>query len=296
MNRFLMATPSMQQCRKALASAKHVVFLTGAGISAESGIPTFRGAGGLWGTYAAQDLATWEAFERDPSLVWEFYNYRREVVSKSKPNPGHYAIAQFQQRMVSEGKRCTVITQNIDGLLQVAGCSPIEMHGSLWNIKVAAPPDRDSFKFCLEEGVVWEDRAHPICPALAGKGQPDAARLCGSVPVPDLPHRDGLLLRPAVVWFGEQLDRRTTATIHAALDTCDLLLVAGTSGVVYPAAGYAAQVARRNVPVAIVNLDPIDTADGVARWVFTGMGGTLLPQLLAPVTDGKELEAEEQVQ
>ena len=116
--------------RDLLHKAKNVVVLTGAGASAESGIPTFRGSGGLWRTFRAQDLATLEAFHRNPSLVWEFYSYRREVVLTKEPNKAHYAIAEFQKKLKNDGKSVTVITQNIDGLHQRAGTEDvIELHG-----------------------------------------------------------------------------------------------------------------------------------------------------------------------
>lgn len=113
-----------------LSEARSVVFLTGAGCSAESGVPTFRGAGGLWRKYNATELATPEAFRANPSLVWEFYSYRRELVLTKKPNNAHYAIAEFEKRLVREGRMVHVITQNIDGLHQTAGSkNVIELHG-----------------------------------------------------------------------------------------------------------------------------------------------------------------------
>jgi len=118
--------------KQLLSQAKNVLFLSGAGVSAESGIPTFRGAGGLWRTYQATDLATPEAFKANPSLVWEFYSYRREVVLSKKPNAAHYAIAEFQKRMREEGKHTWVITQNIDGFHQAAGTEDVvELHGNI---------------------------------------------------------------------------------------------------------------------------------------------------------------------
>lgn len=117
--------------RALLSKASNVLFLTGAGVSAESGIPTFRGAGGYWRTYQATDLATLNAFYQNPSLVWEFYSYRREVVLSKKPNPAHLAIAEFQKRYRDLGKQAWVITQNIDGLHQAAGAKDVlELHGN----------------------------------------------------------------------------------------------------------------------------------------------------------------------
>ena len=113
-----------------LSQAKNIIFLTGAGCSAESGVPTFRGAGGFWRRHRATDLATPEAFSANPSLVWEFYSYRREVVLSKKPNPAHYAIAKFEEDLASQGRQVHVITQNIDGFHQNAGSkNVIELHG-----------------------------------------------------------------------------------------------------------------------------------------------------------------------
>ena len=130
---FHTTSDSKAEFRDLLHKAKNVVVLTGAGASAESGIPTFRGSGGLWRTFRAQDLATLEAFHRNPSLVWEFYSYRREVVLTKEPNNAHYAIAEFQKKLRNEGKSVTVITQNIDELHQRAGTEDvIELHGECY--------------------------------------------------------------------------------------------------------------------------------------------------------------------
>ena len=126
--------------RQVLANSRNIVFLTGAGASAESGIPTFRGAGGLWRKFVAQDLATPSAFRRNPSLVWEFYSYRREVVLSKEPNKAHGAIANFQDRMLADGRSVSVITQNIDGLHQRAGTkNVIELHGEFGNFILLEP-------------------------------------------------------------------------------------------------------------------------------------------------------------
>ncbi len=139
-----------------------VVVLTGAGVSAESGVPTFRGAGGFWRQFQAQDLATPQAFRRDPSLVWEFYHYRREVMLEKQPNPAHMAIAEAEQRLKSQGKRLVVITQNIDQLHQRAGTEHLlELHGSLFRT------------LCTNCADVAQNYDSPICEALRGQGKPD---------------------------------------------------------------------------------------------------------------------------
>ena len=136
-----------------------VVVLTGAGVSAESGVPTFRGAGGFWREYAAQDLATPYAFRRDPSLVWEFYHYRREVMREKHPNPAHLALAEAEKRLKSEGKKLVVITQNIDELHRRAGTENlIELHGSLFRT------------LCTNCHEITTNNQSPICEALRGKG------------------------------------------------------------------------------------------------------------------------------
>uniref|UniRef100_A0ABI7Y4K1 Deacetylase sirtuin-type domain-containing protein n=1 Tax=Felis catus TaxID=9685 RepID=A0ABI7Y4K1_FELCA len=136
-----MARPSssMADFRKFFAKAKHIVIISGAGVSAESGVPTFRGAGGYWRTWQAQDLATPQAFARNPSLVWEFYHYRREVMLSKEPNPGHLAIAECEARLRGQGRRLVVITQNIDELHRKAGTKNLlEIHG-LQNRKLRMP-------------------------------------------------------------------------------------------------------------------------------------------------------------
>eukprot|EP00047_Mylnosiga_fluctuans_P022044 m.112449 g.112449 ORF g.112449 m.112449 type:complete len:280 (+) comp9116_c0_seq1:610-1449(+) len=270
----------LKSFQHALRQAKHVVILTGAGVSAESGVPTFRGAGGLWRNFSVFNLASWEAFERDPSLVWEFYEYRRELMSHCRPNAGHHAIAELQQRLRSSGRTCSIITQNIDGLHQLAGADVIEMHGSLWLTKEAVPPHLDPYKFLKEDGVVFEMRQIPICPALEGKGGVIGATT-GTVPVEELPHHNGRLLRPAVVWFGEQLDSRVLESIRRELQLCDLLLVVGTSGTVYPAAGYSQTVASRGVKVAHFNMEAV-AHGATCEWMFEGPSGEWLPRALGP--------------
>lgn len=266
--------------RAALDAAKNIVVLTGAGISAESGIPTFRGAGGLWRSYNAMELATPEAFQRDPSLVWEFYHYRRTVVAKCGPNPAHFAVASLQRACNLAGKKFTLLTQNIDRLHQAAGSTDVvELHGSLWLVKPVGHPG-----FLEEAGLVWENRDNPICAALEGKGAPDAAQLAGSIPAENLPHfpdKDGArkMLRPAVVWFGETLDPRVVSRMSAAIDECDLLLVIGTSAVVYPAAAFAPIVASQGGVVAEVNLEPTKNS-ALCQFSFQGQSATLLPLLL----------------
>ncbi|XP_077997485.1 NAD-dependent protein deacylase sirtuin-5, mitochondrial-like [Glandiceps talaboti] len=273
----IMATrPSsdMAAFREEFAKAKHIVVLTGAGVSAESGIPTFRGAGGYWRRWKAQELATPEAFGRNPSLVWEFYSYRREVVLTKKPNPAHEAIAECQERLEKQGRKVVVITQNIDQLHQRAGASDVlELHGTLFKVR------------CLACGVVREDRNSPIVPALAGKGAPDPEAEDARIPEKDLPRCKEAgcdsMVRPHVVWFGEGLDHDVLSKAHEELEKCDLCLVVGTSAIVYPAAMFAPMVAQRGVTVAEFNIEETQATTEFG-YHFSGPAGENVPAALAP--------------
>ncbi|XP_012912305.1 NAD-dependent protein deacylase sirtuin-5, mitochondrial isoform X1 [Mustela putorius furo] len=294
-----MARPSsnMADFRKLFAKAKHIVILSGAGVSAESGVPTFRGAGGYWRRWQAQnyttvqstslspkwrncinpssqDLATPQAFARNPSLVWEFYHYRREVMLSKEPNPGHLAIAECEARLREQGRRVMVITQNIDELHRRAGTKNLlEIHGSLFKTR------------CTSCGVVAENYKSPICAALSGKGAPDPEAQDARIPVEKLPRCEeagcGGLLRPHVVWFGENLDPAILEEVDRELTLCDLCLVVGTSSVVYPAAMFAPQVSARGVPVAEFNMETTPATNRF-RFHFQGPCGTTLPEALAP--------------
>ncbi|KAG7210361.1 hypothetical protein KM043_011896 [Ampulex compressa] len=218
------------------------------GISAESGVPTFRGTGGFWRKYQAQTLATPEAFMANPSLVWEFYEYRRDLVSKVTPNKAHEAIAAFQKRFMEDGKSVTIVTQNIDGLHQKAGAKDIiELHGSLYKTRCTRCNN-----ICINTNI-------PICAALEGKGSPDPSITISDIPMENLPHCEKEnckgLLRPDIVWFGESLNEQVLASAFNAVENCDVCLVIGTSSIVYPAAMFAPQVAKRGVPVAEFNLE-----------------------------------------
>ncbi|KAM9795771.1 NAD-dependent protein deacylase sirtuin-5, mitochondrial [Syngnathus typhle] len=259
--------------RELFSKASNIAILTGAGVSAESGVPTFRGAGGYWRKWQAQDLATPEAFSRNPSRVWEFYHYRREVMLSKTPNPAHLAIAQCEERLAGQGRRVTVITQNIDELHCRAGSKNIlEIHGSLFKTR------------CMSCGHEAANYKSPVCAALEGKGAPEPGTHDAQIPVQDLPRCEQAgcsgLLRPAVVWFGEALDSDTLSRAEKVLDICDLCLVVGTSSVVYPAAMFAPQVAARGVPVAEFNME--DTPATMRfKFHFHGPCGTTLPPALS---------------
>jgi NAD-dependent deacetylase len=236
-----------------LRRARHVCVLTGAGISAESGIPTFRDAQeGLWAQYSPFDLATPEGFERDPELVWRWYEWRREMIRAARPNPGHIALAQLANRV----PRLTLVTQNVDGLHQRAG-SPhvLEYHGNILR-------DR-----CTVEQVVAERSEDSRTSALPR---------CASC---------GALLRPDVVWFGEMIPRGALIEADEAAADCDAFLSVGTSSLVYPAAGLAEVAMRRGVPVIEVNPNRTDLSPH-AEVALAGPAGYLLPALWHALAQG----------
>ena len=233
------------EVRQWLRAARRIVLLSGAGMSAESGVPTFRDAQtGLWADFRPEDLATEEGFRADPRLVWDWYQSRREGVARVQPNGGHLAIAAFQQRHPG---RLLVVTQNVDGLHQRAG-SPgvLALHGNLAEDKWLEPP-------------------RPWCdPARRAQGRPPRGPASGN------------LRRPAVVWFGEMLPEAELAAAEDAARACDLMLVVGTSGVVYPAAGLARATGGR---VVVINPEP-SALDDAADAVLRGTAALLLPELL----------------
>ncbi|CAG8559222.1 1863_t:CDS:2 [Ambispora leptoticha] len=237
---------------KVLNSSKHIVALCGAGLSAESGIPTFRGEGGLWRQFSAIELADPNAFKRNPSRVWQFYHYRRELVMKKSRNRAHKALIEFSKKVNSAKPRTqtfSVITQNVDGLLttsisdDVNGIDNlIEMHGTLFKTR------------CTACGDIRSNRDSPIVPALQGN---EDLSLDADIPLDQLP-RCSLctgLLRPHVVWFKESLDSMVFEKIQIELDRCDLMLVIGTSGTVYPAAGFASYIREKGGIVANFNIE-----------------------------------------
>jgi NAD-dependent deacetylase len=240
-----MSFTQLHEAQSRLASAQAITILTGAGISADSGVPTFRGADGLWRNFRAEELAAPEAFERDPRLVWEWYSWRRELIASKQPNDAHRAITSLESR-VSD---FWLITQNVDGLHRAAGSTKLsEIHGNIWMVRCTA------------------------CAAVTENHQ---------VPLPLLPYcgRCGGLLRPHIVWFGESLHEEDLARCAKQLQACDVLLVIGTSGVVYPAAGFASIAKEAGAYVIEVNLDPTPQSD-LVDIALRGRAKELVPLLL----------------
>jgi NAD-dependent deacetylase len=229
-----------------LKASQHVVVLTGAGVSAESGVPTFREAQtGLWAKYDPQDLATPEAFQRNPKLVWEWYAWRRSLVNEAAPNPGHLALVKLAMLV----PQFTLITQNVDGLHQRAGSQKVVcLHGNIMETKCFAHNH-----FVAD----WpkSDEVPPKCPSCGG------------------------LLRPNVVWFGENLPGDALETAVHAAQSCDIFFSIGTSALVHPAATLPLLALEQGAQVVEINPQPTS----LTRWadlVLTGAAGVVLPALV----------------
>jgi len=235
----------LDQARELLAQATSVAVLTGAGISAESGVPTFRGVGGLWKEHKPEELATAEAFGKDPRLVWEWYNWRRELIAKAVPNPGHKALVQLEIRK----PRFTLITQNVDGLHDLAGNGKIlKLHGDIWRMR------------CTTCGANFPNRRVPL-----PKIPPHCA--CGG------------LARPGVVWFGEPLPDGMMKEAEHAVAAAQVVLVVGTSAVVFPAASLIPFAKQAGAKVIEINTEPT-AATKMVDCALQGPAGELLPKLL----------------
>jgi NAD-dependent deacetylase len=237
-------------------SSTWVLALTGAGVSAESGIPTFRGSGGLWESHPVQWVASPEGFRKDPALVWRFYSQRRAHAKTCSPNPGHAALVDLEKRL---GDRFLLATQNVDGLHLKAGSERlVELHGNLFKTRCSACDRPPFYDESIHEG------EPPECDQCAARGERS-------------------LLRPHIVWFGEVLDPANMARVstfmqHAASGGRFVFLAAGTSGAVYPAAGFVSAAARLGAETWLVNADPADNTSQFEHFV-QGPSGEVLPKL-----------------
>lgn len=237
----------------ALRRAKRVAVLTGAGVSKESGVPTYRDAlTGLWASYSFEDLASPQGFMRDPAMVWDWYEARRAQLREVQPNPGHFALGQLAARY----EQFTLITQNVDDLHERGGSTDVvHLHGHLLETK------------CFFD-----------CQGAPTKVTPDRYVMRETSP-PACPHC-GRWLRPNVVWFSEMLPPDEYTRANRAAATCDVMLVVGTSGLVYPAAGLPAVAEMTGATVIEVNPEPTSISD-VADVHLRGASGVVLPQLVA---------------
>ncbi len=273
-----------------LAEARAVWIMTGAGVSAESGVPTFRGKDGFWGQHRFEDLATPQAFHRDPQSVWKFYLWRRSLMLERKPNPAHYAIAELERLT----PRFNLITQNVDGLHRRAGSRNVaELHGALFIDRCT----ECGFETRFDERLLDEPAGSQAATGTAASGVADppradrggdgstAAEAAGGAARPDcanIPYcpRCRAMMRPGVVWFGEPLPMAALSTTEKAVASCDACLVVGTSGVVYPAAGYVHQSTLRGAYSVEVNVE--ETAlSAVVETTLTGRAGEVLPALVS---------------
>jgi NAD-dependent deacetylase len=235
--------------RKALSGARRVAFFTGAGISAESGVPTFRGNEGIWKKFKPEELATFSGFRQNPELVWEWYRMRKEVMTTVQPNAGHRAIVEFERHY-----RVTVITQNVDNLHRRAGSSLVhELHGNI---------ERNYCTGC-------------------GKFYTDAELRLAEVAVPICPKCNGAV-RPDVVWFGELLPEQEWKASVDAARWCELFFCVGTSGVVYPAASLPSVARQSGAMVVEINVEPTDLSPSVDESIY-GPAGDILPRIVREV-------------
>ena len=226
----MIAHAALLEVARRLGRASRITVMTGAGVSAASGVPTFRGPGGLWRTYRPEDLATPQAFARDPRLVWQWYDWRRQVVAGCRPNPAHDVLARWSQR-----PGFTLITQNVDGLHERAGSRDvIRFHGSIWEVRC-----QDD---CAGSPSAWREDTVPL-PVLP----------------PPCPHCGGIL-RPNIVWFGEGIDPDVLARCLSAA-ACDVFLTAGTSAIVYPAASLVFEAKSQGAFTVEVNLEATPASD-----------------------------------
>ncbi|KAJ6128683.1 hypothetical protein N7471_009900 [Penicillium samsonianum] len=302
----------LQSFTEYLKGCKRIVALLGAGISASSGLPTFRGAGGLWRAHDATSLATPEAFDETPGLVWQFYSYRRHMALQADPNKAHYALAELSRR----NEDFITLSQNVDGLSQRANHPSKQLHllhGTLFTVKcnnffcnysednytdpivpALEIPKKSSGLNPSATDKTGEEASKAIAEALDPTSNEvdisDASNPIATVNKKDLPQcpkcKDGLL-RPGVVWFGEPLPEKTINAVDKwiAAGPIDLCLVIGTSARIWPAAGYVHEARSQGARVAVCNMDPKDTPGELhyGDWFFQGDAGVIVPEILKSV-------------
>ncbi len=245
----------INKAAKMLQSAKSVCVLTGAGVSAESGIPTFRDKQtGLWENYRAEDLANPAAFKANPNFVWGWYQWRRQQVIDKKPNPAHLALAKWQKSAANMGIHFTLITQNVDDLHEQAGSDVYHLHGRLWqnrcsrcqNLSKQSPSPSENAKQALDNNLVY-------------------CEICGG------------LLRPDIVWFGEALPKNEWQIAESAAAACDVFMSVGTSSLVFPAAGLAGIAQQHGAK--IIEINPHPTPNTIVDVTIAAPAGRALPLL-----------------
>lgn len=250
----------LKEAARILARARFAIAFTGAGVSAESGIPTFRGRNGLWKTYRAEELATPEAFRREPHLVWEFYRWRMKKILQARPNRAHLTLAELERMGILKA----VITQNVDDLHREAGSrNVIELHGNIFRVRCTSCDYRENLKETGRVSEFVEEKDLPRCPR------------CGS------------LLRPDVVWFGEPLPREALETAFSLAERADVILVIGTSGVVYPAAYIPYIVKERGGKVVEINVERSGITP-IADIFLRGKAGEVMERLLKEIRKLRE--------
>ena len=243
-------TLAVRHLASQIKRARRLTIMTGAGVSAASGIPTFRGPGGVWRTYRAEELATPQGFARDPKLVWEWYDWRRSAIAEAEANAGHRALAEIERRV----PQFTLVTQNVDGLHDRAGSrNLLKVHGDIWTVRCT---------LCERERRDLRPRIEPLPP------------LCSC----------GAMERPGVVWFGEGLPEDVWEEAVRATKASDLFLVIGTSAVVHPAAGLVNLAKSSGAKVVEINVDdtPVSSTVDVC---WRASAAAALPALLANLTD-----------
>ncbi len=240
--------PDYERAVELLEGARKVVLFTGAGMSKDSGVDTFRGPGGIWERFSADDLATFEGFMRDPAKVWKWNEHRRQEVASLTPHAGYEALAEMEDLF----PEVVVITQNIDGLHDRSGASRIvELHGNIWKVRCS-----------VEDNEPWLDERTEF---------PEVPLHCDDC---------GGLLRPHIVWFGEPLDRMDIMNATIESEACDAMLVIGTSAIVYPAAGFPMVAKREGAAIIEVNIEPTPVTDYADVSLF-GTAEEVLPALVA---------------